>query len=235
MPEAWHDINDPGYFVRPQKETAAPAAAADEASAEAQGDAIVTLSDAKLIPPQSGIDFNDECPAQVSVAYKEETSQTRVTFKLFCTYNGKQLDLKHKVDANESGGKAEAKLQLFYPDDYCDGNVDYFFTAEHSRADKAAKSATLTLPHAPASIVVHIDGDDFSGCAKDTLRLFSTDSAATYSRTFAFPDGAKRDGCVEFTFDDIKADLSYSLEIKIDGEEPCPVFEELSCSKKDAA
>ncbi|HMD67511.1 MAG TPA: hypothetical protein VKF42_01445 [Chitinivibrionales bacterium] len=230
MSEPWHDINDPGYFVKPVREKAAPAAAADDSEAEGKADAIVTLSDAKFVPPDGGSDFNDTCPAQVSVAYKEQTSQTRVTFKLFCTYNGEQVDLKHKVDANESGGTAEAQLTLYYPDDYSDGSVDYFFTAEHSRADKTAQSATLTLPYSPAVIVVRLpDGDNASACDNDSLRLFSTDSAASYSRTMAFSDGVKRDGAVEFEFGDIKAGLTYALEIKLDGKDACPVFEDLSC------
>ena len=161
---------------------------------------------------------------------RRQTSQTRVTFKLFCTYNGEQVDLKHKVDANESGGTAEAQLQLFYPDDYSDGNVDYFFTAEHSRADKTAQSATLTLPYSPAAIVVRLQTpDDASACDSDTIRLFSTDSAATYSKTIAFSDGVKRDDAVEFEFDDIKAGLTYALEIKLDGKDVCPVFDDLTC------
>ncbi len=230
MSEPWHDIDDPGYFKKPEKKGAASAKEADDSPAAEKANSIVTLSDAKFVPPDGGIDFNDTCPAQVSVAYKEQTSQTRVTFKLFCTYNGEQVDLKHKVDANESGGTAEAQLTLYYPDDYSDGSVDYFFTAEHSRADKAAQSAVLTLPYSPAVIVVRLpDGDNASACDNDSLRLFSTDSAASYSRTMAFSDGVKRDGAVEFEFDDVKAGLTYALEIKIDGKDACPVFEDLSC------
>jgi hypothetical protein len=231
MSEPWHDINDPGYFIKPVREKAAPAAAADDdAAPEDKAGAVVTLSNAKFVPPGDGVGFNDKCPVQVSVAYKETTSQTRITFKLFCTYNGERVDLKHNVDANESGGTAEAQLQLFYPDDYSDGSVDYFFTAEHSRADKAAQSATLTLPHSPAVIIVRLPaGENASACAGDAIRLFSTDSASTYSRTFAFSEGAKRDDAVEFEFDDVKAGLTYALEIRLDGKDACPVFEDLSC------
>jgi hypothetical protein len=235
MSEPWHDINDPGYFIKPVREKAAPAAAADDAGEKEKAGAIVTLSDAKFVPPDNGIDFNDKCPARVSVVYKETTSQTRVTFKLFCTYNGEQVDLKHNVDANESGGTAEAQLQLFYPDDYSDGSVDYFFTAEHSRADKPAQSATLTLPYSAAVIVVRLQTpDNASVCDDDTVRLFSTDSAATYSRTIAFSDGVKRDDAVEFEFGDVKAGLTYALEIKLDGKDACPVFDDLKCGAGSA-
>ena len=40
---------------------------------------------------------------------------------------------------------------------------------------------------------------------------------------------------MEFEFGDIKPDLSYSLEIKLDGGDSCPVFEDFSCSAKGAA
>jgi len=149
MPDPWHGINDPGYWIKPQ---AAPAdntrvAVTDnDIKAKEKPDPIATLSDAKFVSPQAGVKFNDKCPVQVSVAYKTQTLQTRVTFKLFCNYKGKREDLKTKIDANESNGIAKAELQLFYPDDYSDGSVEYFFTAEHCRGDKVIESDKMTLP-----------------------------------------------------------------------------------------
>lgn len=237
MSEPWHDINDPGFFTKPvQDDGKEEPAAADEPAEEKPGP-IVTLSDAKFVPPDSGIGFNDKCAVQVSVAYSEQTSQTRVTFKLFCIYQGADQDLKHKADANEDGGVAKAQLQLFYPDDYKDGSADYYFTAEHSRADKDAKSETLSLPYAAAaSIVVRIEADaSDENLQNDSFRLFSTDSDATYSRTMAMTDGTQGDQCVEFEFDDVQADLKYSLEVDCGGTgNTCLVFEDISCSEPSA-
>ncbi len=237
MSEPWHDINDPGFFMKPvHDDDKQQPAAADDPAGEKAG-SIVTLSDAKFVPPDAGIGFNDKCAVQVSVAYKEQTSQTRVTFKLFCTYQGADQDLKHKADANEDGGVAQAQLQLFFPDDYKDGSVDYFFTAEHSRADKKAESETLTLPHAAASIVVRIEADaSDERLQNDSFRLFSTDSEATYSKTMAMTDGTQQgDQSVEFEFDDVQADLKYSLEVDCGGTgNACLVFEDISCSTPSA-
>ncbi len=149
MSEPWRDINDPGFFCKP---TTAPAdntrvAATDElAKPKEKPAAIATLSDARFVLPQADLQFNDKCPVQVSVQYKEQTPQTRVTFKLFCNYNGDKQDLSCKVDANERNGVAKAELQLFYPDAYSDGPVEFFFTAQHCRGDKNAESDRLTLP-----------------------------------------------------------------------------------------
>ena len=149
MSEPWHDINDPGSWAKPE---AAPAdntrvAMTDnDAKPKEKAASIATLSDAKFCPPQSGIKFNDKCSVQVSVTYKEETPRTRVTFKLFCNHKGKKKDLQNKVDSNESNGIAKAQLTFFYPDDYSDGIVEYFFTAEHCRGDKVVESDRLTLP-----------------------------------------------------------------------------------------
>lgn len=149
MPDPWHGINDPGYWIKPQ---AAPAdntrtAVTDnETKPKEKAGPIATLSDAKFIPPKSGLKFNDKCPVQVSVKYREKSSQTRVTFRLFCNYKDKKQDLSKKVDANESNGVAKTELQLFYPEGYENGSVEYFFTAEHCRGDKVIESDKLTLP-----------------------------------------------------------------------------------------
>jgi hypothetical protein len=106
---------------------------------------VASLTDAKFVPPESGLKFNDKCPAQVSVKYKQQTPQTRVTFRLFCNYKDKRPDLSKKVDANENDGVAKTELPLYYPNDYSDGAVEYFFTAEHCRGDKAIESSKLKV------------------------------------------------------------------------------------------
>jgi hypothetical protein len=107
---------------------------------------LATLQNAKFVPPQSDLNFNDTCPVRVSVQYKAPSLQTRVTLKLFCNYQGKKQDLSCKVDANERDGVAKAELRLFYPDGYKDGTVEYFFTAEHCRGEKVVESDKLKIP-----------------------------------------------------------------------------------------
>ena len=135
MPELWQDINDPGFFYKPKPEEPKKSQAAltdNDTKPKEKAGPIASLSEAKFVPPESGLKFNDKCPVQVSVTYKEKTPQTRVTFRLFCDYKDKEgLDLNKKVDSNESNGVAKTELPLYYPDDYSDGTVEYFFTAEH--------------------------------------------------------------------------------------------------------
>jgi hypothetical protein len=150
MSEPWRDINDPGTFRKPEPEATEKKQTAvtdNDVKPKEKPGPVASLSDAKFVPPESGVNFNEKCQVQVSVQYKEQTSQTRITFKLFCDYNDKKdIDLKCKSDANESEGVAKAQLQLFYPDNYTDGPIEYYFTAEHCRGDKAIQSDTIKLP-----------------------------------------------------------------------------------------
>jgi hypothetical protein len=149
MPDPWHGINDPGFWKKPQPAPADNTRVAitdTEAKPKEKAGPIASLSDAKFVPPQSGLKFNDKCPVQVSVKYKEQTPRTRVTFRLFCKYKDKKQDLNKKVDTNETKGIATTELPLYYPDDYSDGSVEYFFTAEHCVGDKAIESGTLKIP-----------------------------------------------------------------------------------------
>ena len=236
MSDSWHDINDPGFFVKPKSDAPEKkGAAADESSNQKEkAGAIATLSDAKFVVPDKGVAFNEKCPARVSVAYKETTSQTRVTFKLFCTYNGNKQDLKHKADANESDGTAGAQLTLFYPDDYQDGPVDYFFTAEHARGDKAVESPKLTLPLArTVTLVLHIEtGAGGAAFDDDIFTLYSTDSSKTYSRKKTVKNDKKAgENSFDLEFPDVQTDLKYSLETDPSGKgEKYLVFKDFSFS-----
>jgi hypothetical protein len=236
MPDSWHDINDPGFFIKQKTDVKEKRNAVTDESpaAREKAGAVATLSDAKFVPPDKGVNFNEKCPAQVSVAYKEKTSQTRVTFKLYCTYNGNKQDLKHKADANESDGTAATQLTLFYPDDYKDGDVEYFFTAEHARGDKAIDSSTLTLPFARKGsllIRLEIDAGD-KELENDVFTLFSTDKDKKYSQKKTIKDGKKQgENSVDIEFTDVPNDLSYSLEIDIQKNgEKFLAFEDLSCA-----
>jgi hypothetical protein len=180
MSEPWRDINDPGAFFKPEPEPAdnTRVALTDSATKPKEKPSpVAKLTDAKFVPPQAGLKFNDKCSVQVAVKYTQETPQTRVTFKLFCDYKGIKQDLKHKIDANESGGIAKAELTLYYPDDYSDGSAEYFFTAEHCRGDKTVESDKLTLPKTSGNLVKDICEkywgsykDDCSGFVKAVAR-----------------------------------------------------------------
>jgi hypothetical protein len=236
MSDSWHDINDPGFFVKPKSDAPEKKGAADDedSNRKEKAGAIATLSDAKFVVPDKGVAFNEKCPARVSVSYKETTSQTRVTFKLFCTYKGNRQDLKHKADANESDGTAGTQLTLFYPDDYQDGQVDYFFSAEHTRGDKAVESAKLTLPLArKVTLVLHIEtGAGGAALDDDTFTLYSTDSSKTYSQKKTVKNDKKAgENSFDLEFSDVHTDLKYSLETDPSGKgEKYLVFEDFSFS-----
>jgi len=117
MPEPWHGINDPGFWTKPQAEPdkKQKAVTDNETKPKEKAAPVASLSDAKFVTPESGLKFNDKCVVQVSVKYKEQTSQTRVTFRLFCTYKDKKHDLNKKVDANESNGFAKTELRCIIP------------------------------------------------------------------------------------------------------------------------
>jgi hypothetical protein len=148
MPEAWHGINDPGFWKKPQPAPAEKKRASvtdSDAKPKEKAAPIASLSDAKFVPSESGLKFNDKCVVQVSVKYKEQTSRTRVTFRIFCNYKDKKQDFNKKVDANESNGIAKTELPLYYPDEYSSGPVEYFFTAEHCVGDKVIDSSKLKI------------------------------------------------------------------------------------------
>jgi hypothetical protein len=241
MPEAWHDINDPGFFVKPEsgKTGEKKSSVTDDASTtKEKACAVASLTDAKFVPPDNGVTFNEKCPARVAVSYKEKTSRTRVTFKLFCTYNDAKHDLKHKVDGNENNGVAECQLRLFYPDDYTDGPVEYFFTAEHARGDKAVESAKLSLPlEEKCSVVIRLDiAPDTADIQEDRFTLYSTDKDKSYSRKKTVKTDKKPgDNCLDLEFTDVPSDLSFSLEIETGKDEGKIIaFEDLSLSKATA-
>jgi hypothetical protein len=241
MSEAWHDINDPGFFVKPKSDESSgkKSAATDDSSAtKEKAGALASLSDAKFVPPENGVKFNDKCPARVSVTYKEKTSQTRVTFKLFCNYNDAKQDLKHKADANESNGIAECQLQLFYPEDYSEGAVEYFFTAEHARGDKAAESAKLSLPlTGKCTVIIRLDiAPDTADIQEDSFTLFSSDKEKTYSQKKTIKADKKAgDNCLDLEFTDVPSTLSFSLEIEAGKtKDKILAFEDLSLSKAAA-
>jgi hypothetical protein len=152
MSEPWHGINDPGYYFKPKP------APADNTRVAYKTDPVaepkkepppteVKLSNGKFLPPNGGLNFNDKCKVQVKVEYLRETSLKKITFSLFCTYNGKTEAMKPDKEGFEKDGIAEAEFELFYPEDYKLGNkADFYFKASHRRGEKIIDSEKLTLP-----------------------------------------------------------------------------------------
>jgi murein DD-endopeptidase MepM/ murein hydrolase activator NlpD len=152
MPDPWHGINDPGYF-KPQPAPADNTRVAEKPAPvpdpkEDPPPIEVRLSEAKFQQPDGGLSFNDKCKVQVNVEYLHETSLKKITFSLFCNYNGTTEEMKPDKEGFEKDGIAEAEFQLFYPDDYQDGDkADFFFKVSHRRGEKVIQSEKLTLPY----------------------------------------------------------------------------------------
>jgi hypothetical protein len=152
MPDSWHSINDPGNFFKPKP------APADNTRVAYKTDPIsapkkeptpneVRLSEGTFLPPDGGLKFNDKCKIQVKVEYLRETSLKKITFSLFCIYNGKTEEMKPDKEGFEKDGIAETEFQLFYPEDYKQGDkADFFFKASHLRGEKVVESEKLTVP-----------------------------------------------------------------------------------------
>ena len=152
MPDPWHNINDPGNFSKPKP------APADNTRVAYKTDPVpdpkkepppteVKLSEGKFLQPDGGLKFNDKCKVQVNVEYLRETSIKKITFSLFCNYNGTTEEMKPDKEGFEKNGVADAEFQLFYPKDYKQGDkADFFFKASHRRGEKVIQSEKLTLP-----------------------------------------------------------------------------------------
>jgi hypothetical protein len=230
MAELWHDINDPGFFRKPKSDNnnKTKYEPSEEPSASKKSEPIATLFDAKFIPPENGLNFNDKCCARVSVKYKEETSQKKVIFKLFCNYNNTSQDLRHNSEAFENNGIAETTLQLFYPDDYTDGSVDYYFTAEHVKGDKPVQSEILTLPYSKAKkLILRFELPQDDEIIKNDILIFF-DKDKKYNIKKSIKDGTKNNNFYEFEFTDIPQNTYFSLELDPQNkEEKIIVFEDL--------
>jgi murein DD-endopeptidase MepM/ murein hydrolase activator NlpD len=152
MPSPWHEINDPGKFFKPKPTPADNTRVADKTDPVAEPKkepppTEVKLSEGKFLQPDGGLKFNDKCKVQVNVEYLRETSIKKITFSLFCTNNGKTEEMKPDKDGFEKNGIAEAEFQLFYPEDYKQGDkADFFIKASHRRGEKVIESKKLTLP-----------------------------------------------------------------------------------------
>jgi hypothetical protein len=152
MSEPWRDINDPGAFFKPKPEPA------DNTRVVYKTDPVldpkkepppteVKLSEGKFLPPDNGLKFNDKCKVQVKVEYLRETSMKKITFNLFCTYNGKTESMHSVKEGFENDGIAKTEFCMYYPEDYTQGDkVEYFFKASHRRGEKEIESEKLTLP-----------------------------------------------------------------------------------------
>jgi hypothetical protein len=149
MSEPWRDINDPGPIFKPTPadNTRVVYKTDPEEPKKQPPPTEVKLSEPKFLPPDGGLTFNDKCKAQVKVEYLRETSLKKITFCLFCTYNGTTEQMKPDKEGFEKNSIAEAEFQLFYPENYKDGDkADFCFKASHRRGEKVIESEKLTLP-----------------------------------------------------------------------------------------
>lgn len=161
MSEPWRDINDPGPIFKPEP--------ADNTRVVYKTDPVETpkkepppievkLSEGKFLPPDGDLTFNDKCKVQVKVEYLRETSLKRITFCLFCAYNGKTEQMKPDKEGFENNGVAEAEFTLFYPENYKEGDkADFYFKASHRRGEKIIDSEKLTMPMSSGKVIKNGD------------------------------------------------------------------------------
>ena len=175
MAEKWHDINAPGVWQKPNKDTAKSGTAQPADAADAADDApqeqkpLVKLSDGKFIPPDEGAKINKKCPVQVSVEYLDDSAKSmqKVTLSLYANYKGATSNLSHYVDGYEKNGVAQAEMTMYPPPGYQEGDiVDYFFKAEHIRGEKIIDSEDITLPQETTFTVLQKGDYDENGAQK---------------------------------------------------------------------
>jgi hypothetical protein len=160
MANDWHGINDPGYYFKPKSKPAP----ADNTRVSYKTDPVpdppkeptpieARLSEPKFLPPSGGLKFNDKCKAQVKVEYLRKTMMAKITFCLFCTYNGKTEEMIPDKEGFEKKGIADVEFTLFFPENYKEGDkADFFFKASHRRGEKVVESEKLTIPQASAGL-----------------------------------------------------------------------------------
>jgi outer membrane protein OmpA-like peptidoglycan-associated protein len=153
MADPWRDINDPGFFFKP--EAASPAQIEQQVdTAEKKKNYVeVRLSDPKWAEGQDGYKFNKKAKVSIAVQYLKETSRKRVSFNVFVESDGKREDLRQKVDGFENNGRAEAEITLYYGDAYSQKLNDdpsatckYIFKATHPTGEKPVESEALAMP-----------------------------------------------------------------------------------------
>ena len=162
MAEQWHDIDDPGIWVKPK--AAQPDATAAQAQSqpplEGKKEAYVRLSKGEFLPPTEGIDFNQKCKVRVKVDYLNDLGKPmkKVTFSLFSIYKDETKSLSQTVDGYEKDGYAEAEMTMYYPPGHKgDDSARLFFKAFHLRGEKKIESEKITLPQKEAKVPKETD------------------------------------------------------------------------------
>ncbi len=160
MPEQWHGINDPGYFIKPQTapadQTRTPALTDNIVPQKKKEEQIIASLGSAQFVPDDKTDFTKPCKVKVDIN-GEKTS--RVTFALWARYKGKEYDLQHQVAADSVKNQATANLNLHYlTEHYNDftGNdkgatVEYFAKVSMKGA-KPITSEVLKMPQKSTAI-----------------------------------------------------------------------------------
>ena len=150
MSEPWRDINDPGFFYKPEPEEKPRVAATDNYQPEKKKEEAITatLKTAQFVPDDE-TDFTKPCKIKVDID-GDKTGQ--VTFALWARYKGKEYDLQHQIKADSSNNQSSTDLKLFYVDEHfhdihsgdASAKVDYFAKIS-MRGAKPITSELLTM------------------------------------------------------------------------------------------
>jgi hypothetical protein len=232
--KTWNDINLPSFSSAKKSQNDGKGlitGVGDQDSIEDAPENQVRIISAEWVPGPEGFQYNKECFLDVKAEYLKETIRARIIGNLFGTYNGIEEDLNQVVEGfiDKETGIARIKIKNLWfvnldhykawlekkstPCKYSIKNIS------HSRGENVIDSEILELPRVEDAkkgiLKVRIPIDPAKEDADDDVyMLFSTDSAATYSKTLSVRDDKiKGDNFLDLEFTDMVDDLKYSLKV----------------------
>jgi hypothetical protein len=194
MAEAWHDINEPGAFVRNEPgEASAQVSPAEDPPAQTRQEqqAEISLTSAQWEKGPDGYAFNAKCCLSISARILQPTVRRRLQVKLYVVFNGAEEDLGGAVYVNLlDDGSARAELTLFYGNAYYDAlaadpsaTCQYKAVITHPGASSALSSPLLDMPAARKVFRLTLK-DEFGGALANTAyRFVAQDRALRDGRT----------------------------------------------------
>jgi hypothetical protein len=159
LSQAWHDINDPGFFGPKEKgpgETK-PVDDGGDCREDQRGQSPeVRLISAAWEPGREGFQFNKQCDLKITAEFLKETFRKKLSCGLFVMFEGTEYDLNHQVDAQlDDNGTATARMTLYYADAYFNSLQDnpaatcqYKAKVTHPTAKGDLESELLEMPKA---------------------------------------------------------------------------------------
>lgn len=193
MAKAFHDINEPGFYVsqKQQPKQKPFTGVDDEPEEEKNPEPEVRLISAKWVPGPTGFQYKEQCFVDVQTEFlpgKEKTIRLRVRGKLFGTYKGEEHDLSQEVVGYINRDTGIARLEIkklwhieeHYPDWYNDHSIPCTYKIKgifHSLGENEIDSPELAMP---ANLLrTHLNIHPDSPVAKHLRFVLSCDAAGS--------------------------------------------------------